>query len=130
MTGIGPDPLGRVPDVLSGRPELLERLETLVRRVEDGRLDRRILGLCRRRVGTLLGCPAHRGVIPARDRMDDRERACVDFAEQFVLAHHDITDDDARRVTSHLSDAEMVALTTALAVYDGFCRFEIMFSGG
>ncbi len=122
--------LGTVPVVLADRPDLLERLERLVGRVEDGRLDRRILELCRLRVGTLLGCPAHRGPIPSRHDMDERQRACLDFAEQFVLDHHAITDGDARRVTEHLTDAEMVVLTTALAVYDGFCRFEIMFPGG
>ncbi len=122
--------LGRVPLALADRPDLLERLERLVRRVEDGRLDSRILELCRLRVGTLLGCPAHAGSVPASQDMDERQRACLDFAEQFVLDHHAITDGDASRVTEHLTDAEMVALTTALAVYDGFCRFEIMFPGG
>lgn len=122
--------LGRVPAVLADRPDLLERLGQLVSRVEDGRLDRRILELCRLRVGTLLGCPAHRGPVPPGAELDERQRVCLDFAEQFVLDHHAITDGDASRVTAHLSDAEMVALTTALAVYDGFCRFEIMFSGG
>lgn len=122
--------LGRVPLALADRPDLLDRLERLVRQAEDGRLDRRILELCRLRVGTLLGCPAHQGPVPRREDLDAKQRACLDFAEQFVLDHHAITDGDARRVTEHLTDAEMVALTTALAVYDGFCRFEIMFPGG
>lgn len=122
--------LGTVPDALGSRPELLERLEHLVSVIEDGRLDRGILDLCRRRVGTLLGCPAHAGPVPSTDQLDARQQACLGFAEQFVLAHHEITDEDAGRVTGFLSDGEMVAFTTALAVYDGFCRFEIMFTGG
>lgn len=125
MTG-----LGRVPAVLADRPDLLERLERLAGRLDDGALDRRILELCRRRVGTLLGCPEHAGPIPSREELDARQRACLDFAERFVLDHHAITDADAARVGEHLTDAEMVALTSALAVYDGFCRFEIMFAGG
>ncbi len=122
--------LGSVPTLLAGRPDLLSRLEKLVGVVEDGRIDPETLQLCRRRVGTLLGCPAHSGPVPTREEMDSRQRACVDFTEQFVLAHHDITDEDAAVVTAELGDAGMVAFTTALAVYDGFCRFELMFQEG
>lgn len=122
--------LGQVTPALAQRPDLLGPLERLVELVEDGRIDVDLLAMCRRRVGTLLGCPAHAGPVPPRDALDDRQRACLDFAEMFVMDHHAITDDDAARVTSHLSDAEMVAFTTALAVYDGFCHFEVMYSGG
>lgn len=122
--------LGSVSVALADRPDLLGRLQRLVTIVEDGRLDRGVLALCRGRVGTLLGCPAHASPVPAREALDDRQAACLDFAEQFVLDHHAITEADAARVTAHLSDAELVTLTTALAVYDGFCRFEIMFPGG
>jgi alkylhydroperoxidase family enzyme len=109
---------------LAGRPDLLSKIDRLFAVVEDGRLDPAILDLCRKRVGTLLRCPNHAGPIPPRSEMDPRQLACVDFAELFVLDHHGITDAQAAEVIRHLGDAEMVVLTTALAVYDGFCRFE------
>ena len=109
---------------LASRPDLRAGIERLFAVVEDGRLDPDILGLCRKRVGTLLHCPNHAGAIPPRDQLTERQRSCVDFAEMFVLDHHAITDEQAGEVTRYLSDAEMVVLTTALAIYDGFCRFE------
>ncbi len=117
--------LGAVESILADRPDLLGRLSKLVDLAEDGRVDPGLLRLCRARVGKLLGCPAHAGEVPRLEDLDDRQRAVLAFAELFVMDHHSITDEDARRVTAHLSDAEMVTLTTALAVYDGFCRLEI-----
>jgi alkylhydroperoxidase family enzyme len=55
----------------------------------------------------------------------DRERACLAFAEKFVLQPHGVTDEDAAAVTAHLSDKEMIAFTEALAVFDGFTRFRL-----
>jgi alkylhydroperoxidase family enzyme len=120
MTNVG-EP---VAQALRDRPDLLVRLTRLVDLVEDGRFDPQILAMCRKRVGTILACPTHAGRAPAREELDSRQLACLDFAEMFVLDHHSITDEDARAVTAHLSDAEMVVFTTALALYDGFCRFE------
>ncbi len=111
-------------EALAERPDLLAGIDRLFAVVEDGRFDRNILDMCHRRVGTLLRCPNHVGPIPPRSELSPRQLACVDFAELFVLDHHGITDAQAGEVTAHLSDAEMVVLTTALAVYDGFCRFE------
>lgn len=124
--------LGLVSGVLAGadRPELLAGLERLAALLDDGRIPPDALMMCRRRVGTLLACPAHGGDVPPRDQMNDVQRACVDFAEMFVMDHRSITDDDARRVTDQLGDAGLVALTTALAVFDGFCRFEHVIAGG
>lgn len=111
-------------EALAGRPDLRSGIDKLFALVEDGRFDPVILDLCRRRVGTLLRCPNHAGPIPPRAQLDVRQLACVDFAEAFVLDHHGITDEQAALLTRHLSDAETVALTTALAIYDGFCRVE------
>jgi hypothetical protein len=122
--------IGGVAPLLAGRPDLVAGIERLTGLVEDGRIDPEILSLCRRRVGTLLGCPAHAGPVPAREQMDETQRACVDFAEMFVMDHQAITDDDARRVTDQIGDPGLVTLTTALAVYDGFCRFEHVMTGG
>lgn len=121
---------GWSPSGLAGRPDLTSRLEKLTALVEDGRFDPEILDMCRRRVATLLGCPVHAGPVPRLEDLDERHRACLDFAEMFVIDHHSITDEQASGVKAHLSDSEMVAFTTALALYDGFCRFEILHPGG
>jgi alkylhydroperoxidase family enzyme len=51
------------------------------------------------------------------------ERACLRFAEQFVLDAKGITDADAAAVVSALGEAGTVALVEALAIFDGFSRF-------
>lgn len=113
-----------VAQALADRPDLQAGVARLFAVVEDGRFDPEILDLCRRRVATLLRCPNHAAPVPPRDQLTVRQLACMDFAEAFVLDHHGITDEQSAAVTRHLSDAEMVVLTTALAIYDGFCRFE------
>jgi len=114
-----------VAGALADRPDLASGVARLFATVEDGRFDPDILDLCRTRVGTLLRCPNHAGPVPPRETLSERQRACLDFAELFVLDHHGITDRQAAELTAVLSDAEMVSFTTALALYDGFCRFEL-----
>jgi len=58
------------------------------------------------------------------------ERACLAFAEKFVLDPRGVTDEDAAAVTAHLSPPEMVAFTEALALFDGFTRFRLMLGIG
>jgi alkylhydroperoxidase family enzyme len=102
-----------------------------------------LLELCRLRVAALHECraelatrtPAARaaGLDQAKiaaladwatdPRFDARERACLRFAEQFVLDPHGITDADAAAVVAALGEPGLVALVEALALFDGFCRF-------
>lgn len=51
------------------------------------------------------------------------ERACLDFARQFVFDVHGVTDSGFGAVRDHLGVAGSVALTEALALFDGFMRF-------
>ena len=102
-------------------------------------VDPTVLELCRHRIAQLLGDAAE----PPRDTglaekvaaldawktapgFSAVERACLTFAEKFVLSPHSITDADAAAVTAHLSAKEMVAFTEALALFDGFTRFRII----
>jgi len=105
-----------------------------------------LLELCRLRVASLLGCTralrARRPEAIAAGLAEDRiaalddwrsapafspaERACLAFTEKFVLDPHAVTDDDVAAITTHLSPAEVVALTEAVALFDGFTRFELM----
>jgi alkylhydroperoxidase family enzyme len=91
-----------------------------------------VLELCRLRVAQILQCaPAFNertnGVPPLPDPEDftPAQRAAVDFAEQFVIDPHGVDDDLRARVREHLSSAEFVALTEAVALFDGFTRFRL-----
>lgn len=59
-------------------------------------------------------------------RFDATERACLRLAEQFVLDAKGIADDDVAPVRAALGDAGVVALVEALAIFDGFTRFQKM----
>lgn len=129
------------------RPELLadlKRFHTLF--WQDGRVDPVVLELCRLRIASLLRCeperrvryePARRAGLteekiaalpswPKSPEFTARERACLAFAEAFVVDVHSIDDALAAAVTEHLSPPEMVAFTEALAVFDGFMRFRLV----
>jgi alkylhydroperoxidase family enzyme len=102
-----------------------------------------VLELCRLRVAQLLRCegelrlryrPARAaGLEESKIAMLERwptapaftvaERACLAYAEQFVLDAHGVTDAQAADVTEHLGAAGLVALTEALALFEGFARF-------
>lgn len=53
----------------------------------------------------------------------ERERACLRFAEQFVLDAKAMSDDQALPVVDALGEKGAVALVEALALFDGFGRF-------
>ncbi len=105
-----------------------------------------ILELCRLYVAELLGCASERRIryqeaIDAgfderkaraldgwqrAEGFDERERACLRFTELFVLDPHAISDDDAIAVRRALGTRATVALTEALALFDGFMRFRLL----
>jgi len=53
----------------------------------------------------------------------ETERACLRFAEQFVLDAKGMSDEQARPVVAALGEKGAVALALALAIFDGFGRF-------
>jgi alkylhydroperoxidase family enzyme len=129
------------------RPELLVDLKRFHALFwQDGRVDPIVLELCRLRIAGLLRCaselraryePARRAglteakiaALPSWPKAPDftaRERACLAFAEAFVVDVHSIDDELAAAVAEHLSPAAMVAFTEALAVFDGFARFRLV----
>jgi hypothetical protein len=112
-------------------------------------VDPDLLELCRLRVIRLVGGDEDGS---ARDepvtgaKLDDRkraalsawptsphftadERACLEFAEQFVLDPHGISDAQAAAVSAHLGARGLVALTEALALFEGFSRVQAMLGG-
>jgi len=106
-------------------------------------LDPVVLELCRLRVAQLLGCDAETAVRyapavasglrdeqvsrlaewPSADCFTDAQRGVLAFAEQFVIDPHGVDDVMRATLAEHYQSKEIVALTMALAVFDGFTRF-------
>jgi len=133
--------------VFALRPQLYADYVAFAERIwSDGAVDPQLLELCRLLVAQMLGCPSElrrrtpqamtAGLSEARiaalsdwrrsTELSAAERACLRFAQGFVLDPHGLTDADAAAVAAHLSPPEMVALVEALALFDGFTRFRLM----
>jgi alkylhydroperoxidase family enzyme len=127
------------------RPNLYEAYRDFMAAFwERGAVDPVILELCRLQVATLHGCGAelavrHRPAVDAgldeeqvaalgrsEAPFDPAQRACLRFGEMFVRDPHAITDADAAAVVEHVGEPGLVALAEALALFDGFCRFQMM----
>jgi alkylhydroperoxidase family enzyme len=114
---------------------------------ERSAIDPMVLELCRLRVARLVGCDAELSVRsdgvgatelrerkiaalaawPSSPHFTECERACLAFAEQFVMDPHGITDALAAEVSTFLGGpAGLVALTEALALFEGFARFRLV----
>jgi alkylhydroperoxidase family enzyme len=59
---------------------------------------------------------------PTSDLFDERERAVLEFAEQFAIQSSSICDQDCDRVQQHVTPEEFIYLTKALGVVDQFAR--------
>jgi alkylhydroperoxidase family enzyme len=113
---------GTFEETLGLRPDLSEPYRDFVGLFWHRRLvDPAVLDLCRLRVAQLLRCAPP---VPDGTRTD-AEQAAIDFAEQFVIDPHGVDDVMRARLGEHFSPAEVVALTEALAVFDGFTRFRL-----
>jgi alkylhydroperoxidase family enzyme len=136
----GETPLDRVFGLC---PELYADYRTFLSHVwSRSQIDPLVLDLCSVRVAHLVGCEVDR-LMRQGAALDERklsalsawptsplftacERACLDFAEQFVMDPHHITDAQAAEVSAHLGPAGLVALTEALALFEGFARFRLI----
>ena len=136
----GGTPLDRVFGLC---PELYADYRTFLSHCwSRSQIDPTVLDLCSVRVAHLVGCEADR-VVRDGAALDERklsalpawptsplftacERACLDFAEQFVMDPHGISDAQAAEVSAHLGPAGLVALTEALALCEGFARFRLI----
>jgi alkylhydroperoxidase family enzyme len=146
MTWLAARAPGATPleEVIGLRPELAPLLdEFLVEAWSAG--DPVVLELCRLRIATLHGDVAqqqlrHQSAIDAglteeqvvalpdhhrSELFSDHQRACVRYAEQFVVDVHGLTDDDAAAVKHEMTDAEFVAFTVALGLFDGIGRLRL-----
>ena len=105
------------------------------------------LELCRSRVTRLLGaaaddplCGAAAGAVPAAKRaalpaydrsplFSETERACIAYAEQYVLDPHGFTDADFARLRGLLDAKQIATLTLAVAMFDALARFRLALTG-
>lgn len=120
-------------------PLARDECRALIATLPRGALDVATIDLCRLRVATLLQCDpdfavgwvhavsppekvAALAAWPTDALFDERERAALAFTEQFVIDPSGITDAAASEWRIVLSDPELVALTTAVAVFDALAR--------
>ena len=99
--------------------------------------DARVLDLCRLRMATLLGMSppspkvasadevAELAQWPTSPRFDERDRAALAFAEQWLIDASEVTDADAARVREHYTDPEVAAFTMGIAVCEALLRTEL-----
>lgn len=124
-------------DALGLRPALRDDLRRFETSLWESGVDPDVLDLCRLRVAQVLRCDA---VLRATTRdlerlsrwpteFDARTRACLAFAESFVMDPRSITDDDAAAVVAQLGAAGLIAFTEALAIFDGLTRARLMLDG-
>lgn len=140
---VGPD--ATIDRVLALRPDLAELWHDLDDELwTDPTMDPVVLELCRLRVAQLhraTGSMAHRTpsavaagltedlveALPSwatDDRFDSTVRAALTVAELFVIDVHAVTDEQMEAASDALGSSALTTLCTALAVWDGICRFE------
>jgi alkylhydroperoxidase family enzyme len=131
------DPLDQIPAVA-------DQLRSLVARLWDAGVDPVTLELCRLRVASLVGAPTDEafrsplamsdGLVdalsdwPDHPRFSDARRAALDFAEQYVLDAHGVTDRQADQLREHFTPSQLATLTTAIAVFDALGRARAVLS--
>lgn len=116
----------------------------------DRLVDPLVLELCRLRVAQLLGCSEELGVRyqaaidggldeqmverlaqwPTDAAFSEIQRAALAFTEQFVIDPHGIRGAIRDTLREHFTLPELVALTEALALFDGFARFRMVLGTG
>jgi alkylhydroperoxidase family enzyme len=132
-------------------PRAYEAYRDLDRALWDPALvDPALVELCRLRIAQLVGCDAELAVRhdearasglteakidalrlwPTSPHYSDRDRAVLNFAEKFVIDASSVDDDDCAALRAHLSDPEIAALTTAIALFDAMARFQVALGVG
>jgi alkylhydroperoxidase family enzyme len=62
---------------------------------------------------------------PTSPRFDERDRAVLGWTEQWVIDASEMTDADAERLTSALTESECATLSTALALFEALTRTRV-----
>lgn len=104
------------------RPELYEAYEAFRDRiVPESGLDAGLIGRCAARVAWLLTACGNEP-----DARDAGEAAVFVFVDRFVRDPQGVTDAHVAALGASLSPAQIVGLTEALALLDGFTRFRLI----
>ena len=112
-------------EVLALRPDLEAPLRDLLTAVRSGPIEPELLDSCDALIRRRIGVPVAGAVPdPGDATWDDRTRAVLTIAEQFVMDPHGIDDDLRDRVLDHCSLAELATLMQACALFDALARME------
>jgi len=146
MVQLGEGGAASLEPVLALRPDLAALYGKLLDSLwTDTGFDPLVLELCRLRQASLLGCDAEAArrtsfatdaglpeatvsalsSWPTDPRFGPVERACLAYTEVFVIDPHGVGDDHAATVRDLLGEPGLVALTTALGLFDGLCRLHL-----
>lgn len=128
------------------RPDAYARFRELYGGLWDPAvIDSRILELCRLRIATILGCDGERAVRfgdaveagvteadvaalptwPSSPAFSAIERACIAYAEQYVMDPHELTDGHFATLHDHLDEPALATLSLAVAMFDALARFRL-----
>jgi alkylhydroperoxidase family enzyme len=139
----GPTPLDRCFGL---RPAAYDRFRELYGGLWDPTvLDPRVLELCRLRIATVLGCAAERAIRfddatdaglteadvaelprwPSSPAFTEAERAAIEYAEQYVMDPHGLTDDHFGALHRHFDEPALATLSLAVAMFDALTRFRL-----
>lgn len=135
--------LGAVDRAWALRPEAARRRDAFIAGLWDGgAIGVGLLELCRVRIAQLAGCSAEArrrtprtGLAeetiaalpdwPTSPSFGPLERSCLEFAEQYVLDPHGVTDEHFASLRQHLDDPAIATLTLAIATFDADTRFRL-----
>jgi len=139
----GATPLDRVFGL---RPEAYARFREMYAGLWDAAvIDPAVVELCRLRIATILGCDAERAIrytdateagltedrITALPRWPNdpafttAERSAIEFAEQYVIDPHGLTDDHFAALHREFDEPALATLTLAVAMFDALTRMRL-----
>ncbi len=128
------------------RPEAYARFREMYAGMWDAAvIDPALLVLCRLRIATILGCEAERVVRyaaaidvgldesriaglpqwPTSPRFNAAERAAIEFAEQYVVDPHGLTDRQFEALHDGFDEPALATLTLAVAMFDALIRLRL-----
>lgn len=126
------------------RPELMEQFKSFYGTLwDDALIEPALLEMVRLRIAQIHGCSAE---LASRhttcgfsnekfealshwrnsDLFDERECALLAYAEQIPFAHTAISDEDAARVVEAIGEADYVAFSVAIGLFDALCRVKMV----
>jgi alkylhydroperoxidase family enzyme len=142
-TAPGATPLDQVFGL---RPDAYARFREMYAGLWDpAGVDPALLELCRLRVATILGCDAERAIRysdavaaglteariaalprwPSDPAFTDAERSAIEFAEQYVIDPHGLTDEHFAALHREFDEPALATLTLAVAMFDALTRLRL-----